>query len=115
MNKNNTVSPKSLKRANYIKRSWMLYLMMLLPMIFFAVFRYVPMTNIVIAFKDYNMFKGVWDSPWTGVKWFTQAFGSRDFYNALRNTLWLNFLDLVVGFPAPVILAILLNEGAFNG
>jgi putative aldouronate transport system permease protein len=103
-----------LKRKNYIRRSWMLYLMLVLPMAFFAVFRYVPMTNIVIAFKDYNMFRGVWDSPWTGVKWFTQAFASRDFFNAVRNTLWLNFLDLLVGFPAPIILAILLNELSSN-
>jgi len=88
----------------------MLYVMLILPMIFFIVFRYIPMTNIVIAFKDYNMFQGVWASPWTGFKWFNQAFHSRDFYNAVRNTIWLNFLDLVVGFPAPIILAILLNE-----
>jgi putative aldouronate transport system permease protein len=84
--------------------------MLLIPMLFFLIFRYVPMTNIVIAFKDYNLFRGVWDSPWVGGKWFAQAFASRDFGNALRNTLVLNLLDLVVGFPAPIILAILLNE-----
>jgi putative aldouronate transport system permease protein len=72
------------------------------------------MTNIVIAFKEYNMFRGVWDSPWAGMKWFNQAFHSRDFYNAVRNTIWLNFLDLVIGFPAPIILAILLNELTVN-
>jgi putative aldouronate transport system permease protein len=79
-------------------------------MAFFVVFRYVPMTNIVIAFKDYNIFRGVWQSEWVGLKWFNAAFHSRDFYNALRNTITLNVLDLLVGFPAPVILAILLNE-----
>jgi putative aldouronate transport system permease protein len=88
--------------------------MLLLPMAFFVVFRYVPMTNIAIAFKDYNMFRGVWDSPWVGFKWFNQAFHSQDFYNALRNTIWLNVLDLIVGFPAPIILAILLNELRFK-
>jgi putative aldouronate transport system permease protein len=98
------------KRNTYFQRTWMLYFMLILPILFFGVFRYVPMTNIVIAFKEYNIFRGVWDSPWVGGKWFTQAFGSRDFYNALRNTLVLNFLDLLVGFPAPIILAILLNE-----
>jgi putative aldouronate transport system permease protein len=105
-------SAKKRKSGNltYIKKTWMLYLMLLLPMAFFLVFRYVPMTNIVIAFKDYNIFRGVWDSPWVGGRWFNQAFHSRDFYLALRNTLVLNFLDLLVGFPAPVILAILLNE-----
>jgi putative aldouronate transport system permease protein len=102
------------KKSHYFQRTWMLYLMLLLPLAFFVVFRYVPMTNIVIAFKDYNIFRGVWASPWTGGKWFSQAFRSRDFYFALRNTLTLNFLDLVVGFPAPVILAILLNELPFR-
>jgi putative aldouronate transport system permease protein len=102
------------KKSHYFQRTWMLYLMLLLPMAFFIVFRYVPMTNIVIAFKDYNIFRGVWDSPWVGGKWFDQAFHSRDFHFALRNTLVLNFLDLVVGFPAPVILAILLNELPFR-
>jgi putative aldouronate transport system permease protein len=89
---------------------WMLYLMLVLPLVFFAVFRYVPMTNIAIAFKDYNLFRGVWDSPWVGFKWFNQAFKSDAFYMAVRNTLMLNFLDLVAGFPAPIILALLLNE-----
>jgi putative aldouronate transport system permease protein len=106
--------PAIRKKNRYFQRTWMLYLMLLLPLAFFVVFRYVPMTNIVIAFKDYNIFRGVWDSPWVGGKWFSQAFRSRDFYFALRNTLVLNFLDLVVGFPAPVILAILLNELPFK-
>ena len=88
--------------------------MMVLPLAFFVIFRYIPMTNIVIAFKDYNMFRGVWDSPWVGAKWFNQAFHSQNFYDAVRNTLWLNFLDLVVGFPAPIILALLLNELSSN-
>lgn len=92
----------------------MLYLMLVLPMAFFIIFRYVPMTNIVIAFKDYNMFKGVWESDWVGLKWFEKAFTDRDFYNALRNTLTLNLLDLLAGFPAPILLAILLNELAFK-
>jgi putative aldouronate transport system permease protein len=105
---------KQKERIEYFKRTWMLYAMLVLPMTFFAVFRYVPMTNIAIAFKDYNIFRGVWDSPWVGLKWFNQAFHSRDFHNALRNTLTLNILDLVVGFPAPIVLAILLNELTFK-
>jgi len=110
-----TVRPRSLiKRSHYWQRTWMLYLMLALPMIYFLVFKYIPMTNIVIAFKDYNIFRGVWDSPWVGWKWFTQTFQSRDFYFALRNTLVLNILDLIMGFPAPIILAILLNELPFK-
>ncbi|MDR2701067.1 MAG: ABC transporter permease subunit [Spirochaetaceae bacterium] len=108
---NTITQPKTPKTpGHYWQRTWMLYLMLFLPMAFFVVFRYVPMTNIVIAFKDYNIFRGVWNSPWAGFKWFSQAFQSQDFYYSLRNTLVLNFLDLIVGFPAPIILAILLNE-----
>jgi putative aldouronate transport system permease protein len=103
-------------KSTYLQRSWILYLMLLLPVAFFLLFRYVPMTNIVVAFKDYNIFQGVWseNSPWVGFKWFERAFSSRDFWFALRNTVWLNVLDLVVGFPAPIILALLLNELAFK-
>jgi len=102
--------------ASYFKRSWMLYLMLLLPMAFFILFRYVPMTNIVIAFKDYSIFRGVWsrESAWVGFQWFQRAFASSGFWNAMRNTLVLNFLDLVVGFPAPIILALVLNELVFK-
>ena len=91
--------------------------MLVLPMVFFVIFRYAPMTNIVMAFKNYNFFFGVWDSthsPWVGLKWFEQAFTRVDFYDALRNTLVLNILDLIMGFPAPIILAILLNELIFK-
>ena len=110
------IKPQKYTLGAYFKRSWMLYLMLLLPMTFFVLFRYVPMTNIVIAFKDYNLFQGVWSegSPWVGWKWFERAFASRDFWLAMRNTLWLNFLDLIVGFPAPIILALILNELVFK-
>lgn len=108
------INKKRARRMNYFKQSWMLYLMLLLPMVFFILFRYVPMTNIVMAFQDFNLFKGVWDSPWVGLKWFEQTLQSRDFYNALRNTFLLNTLDLIVSFPAAIMLALLLNELAFK-
>jgi len=106
------VSKTQVSKSTYLQRSWMLYLMLALPIAFFVVFRYIPMTNIVIAFKDYNIFQGVWSegSPWVGFKWFQRAFSTKDFWNALRNTVYLNVLDLVMGFPAPIILALLLNE-----
>jgi putative aldouronate transport system permease protein len=90
--------------------------MMALPVAFAVVFRYLPMTNITMAFKEYNMFKGVWASPWSEplFKWFAKAFTTKDFWDALRNTLMLNSLDLVFGFPMPIFLAILLNELAFK-
>ncbi len=102
------------RRVNYFKRTWMLYLMLVLPLAFFVIFRYIPMTNIVIAFKKYNMFKPIWESPWSGIDWFKKAFAMKDFHDALRNTITLNLLDLVVGFPSPILLAILLNELAFR-
>jgi putative aldouronate transport system permease protein len=123
------VQLKKVNHSNYFRQSWMLYLMLLLPMAFFIIFRYIPMTNIVIAFKNYNIFQGVWASPggpcpetghlpgcshWVGFDWFKTAFESRDFWRAFRNTVWLNMLDLLLGFPAPIILALLLNELVFK-
>lgn len=100
----------------YLKKTWTLYLMMVLPLAFAIIFRYLPMTNITMAFKDYNMFKGVWASPWSKpiFKWFEKAFQTEDFWYALRNTLMLNGLDLIFGFPMPIILALLLNELTFR-
>jgi len=116
MDKITTLSTSGANFLSYIRRSWMLYLMLFLPVTFFIIFRYIPMTNIVIAFKNYNMFKGVWSegSPWVGFQWFKQAFNRRDFWLSMRNTLTLNFLDLIVGFPAPIILALVLNELIFK-
>ena len=65
--------------------------------------------NISMAFKEYVIFKGVWGSEWSDpiFKWFQKAFQTKDFWNALRNTLMLNGLDLLFGFPLPIILALL--------
>jgi putative aldouronate transport system permease protein len=90
-------------------RNWQLYLL-LLPMAYFLLFKYVPMLGVVVAFKDYNIFSGIWKSPWIGLDAFREIFAMDGFFNALRNTFVLNLLDLVIGFPIPIILAILLNE-----
>ncbi len=105
-----------LRTRMYLKKTWTLYLMLILPIAFAIVFRYIPMTNISMAFKDYNMFRGVWESPWADpwYKWFAKAFLTKDFWEALRNTLMLNALDLAFGFPIPVMLALLLNELVFK-
>lgn len=104
------------KRRLYLKKTWPLYLMMLVPVLYAIVFKYLPMTNIAMAFKDYNMFKGVWESDWSEpiYKWFERAFHTRDFWIALGNTFKLNLLDLLFGFPMPIVLAILLNELTFR-
>ena len=100
------------RKLKMAKNNYILYIMIALPMVYFIIFKYIPMTNIVVAFKDYNMFKPVWESPWAEdtFKYFKMAFKSQDFIRGLRNTIVLNFLDLAVGFPAPIIMAILINE-----
>jgi len=107
-------SPKTVQKTiNYVKRYWTLYLLLLLPVTYFIIFKYIPMTYIQIAFKKYSIVQSPWEMPWAdnyGFEYFIKAFSNRDFLLALRNTIMLNFLDLLVGFPAPIILAILLNE-----
>jgi putative aldouronate transport system permease protein len=94
----------------YIKHDFILYLMLIIPVAYIVTFKYVPMYGIQIAFKDYNIFQGVSKSPWNDFATFKQIFSSHQFYQVVRNTLMLNGLDLIVGFPAPIILAILINE-----
>ena len=91
--------------------------MLSIPIAFFVIFRYIPMTYIQIAFKKYSLFQSPWSMPWAdngGFEYFIKAFANRDFLYALRNTFMLNLLDLVLGFPIPIILALLLNELAFK-
>lgn len=105
------------KVTNYLKRYWTLYLLLAIPVAYFLVFRYIPMTYIQIAFKKYSIVQSPWEMPWAdnyGFEYFIKAFSNADFLYALRNTLMLNFLDLLVGFPAPIILALLLNELTFT-
>ena len=101
---------------NYLRKYWSLYLMLSIPIAYFIVFRYIPMTYIQIAFKRYSIVQSPWEMPWAGnngFEYFIKAFQNLDFLYALKNTLLLNFLDLLIGFPAPIILALLLNELAF--
>lgn len=76
----------------------------------FLIFRYVPMFGNVIAFQDYSIFSGIMDSPWVGFKHFANMFTYAEFYNILRNTLVLSLYSIIFGFPAPLVLALLLNE-----
>jgi putative aldouronate transport system permease protein len=108
---------KAAKRWTYFKRYWILYAMLLPPLVYFVIFKYIPMGNIALAFKENNFIKPMWDVPWAaqdGFKWFIDAFHNADFLRALRNTIMLNMLDLIFGFPAPILLALLLNELTFK-
>ncbi|SDE40550.1 putative aldouronate transport system permease protein [Paenibacillus sp. UNCCL117] len=86
-------------------------LVMLIPgILYYLIFRYVPMGGLVIAFKNYNFHDGIWASPWVGWKYFEILFQSKVTLQIIWNTLTLSVLNLVFGFPAPIIIAIALNE-----
>ncbi|MCR5295822.1 MAG: ABC transporter permease subunit [Clostridiales bacterium] len=100
----------------YIKRYWTLYLLLLVPIAFFAIFRYYPMSYISLAFKQNNILMHPWKLPLAeegGLEWFMNAFKDNAFGRALFNTVFLNLLDLCIGMPMPIIMALLLNELAF--
>lgn len=101
---------KSRSKMQALLRDWRLYLMVLVPIVYYIVFCYKPMYGLVIAFQKYNLFKGVAGSKCVGWDNFEFVFSMRDFPIALGNTLILNFLDLLFGFPVPIVLAIMLNE-----
>jgi len=92
------------------RKNAQLFTMMLPGVLLLIVFQYIPMYGIVIAFKDFRMDEGILSSPWTGLDNFLQLFASRDFLNALRNTVVISCLQISFGFLAPIVLAVLLNE-----
>lgn len=100
----------------YIRRYWTLYLLLLIPIAFFALFRYYPMSYISQAFKENNILMHPWEVSLAkegGLEWFSKAFTDNTFGTALFNTVFLNILDLIIGMPMPIIMALLLNELAF--
>ena len=102
------------KRASRdMRRNWPLYLMVLPVVIFYILFCYKPMVGIIIAFKDYKPNLGIWGSPWTsqhGLYHFISFFDSIFFTRVCVNTIMISLYSLVFGFPAPIILALLMNE-----
>ena len=94
----------------YMRKHWMFYAMLALPILYYVLFHYKAMPGVVIAFKNYNIFKGIWESPWVGMKYFQQVARSKAFWLSVRNMLVLNIMGLVLGFPLPIILALFLNE-----
>jgi putative aldouronate transport system permease protein len=93
-----------------LKRNLHIYIIALPVVLYYLVFHYFPMYGALIAFKDFRPSLGVWGSPWAGFKHFREFFGSYYFLRLLKNTLALSIYSLVFGFPAPIILALLLNE-----
>jgi putative aldouronate transport system permease protein len=93
-----------------LRRNRYVYLMLLPVVGYYLIFHYGPMYGAIIAFKDFSPAQGILGSPWIGFQNFADFFGSVYLWRLLRNTLAINVLDVVLGFPAPIILALLLNE-----
>lgn len=96
-----------------LKRDWQLYLLLLIPVALVIIFNYAAYPGLRMAFMDYKPAKGYEGSEWVGFQTFIKIFQDADFGRALRNSLVFNFLDLLVGFPMPIILALMLNELRF--
>ena len=98
------------RRWKKIKKNKFLYFMFLPVIIYYLIFHYAPMFGIVVAFKDYNPFLGFIKSPWVGLEHFRSFFSSVYSWRLIRNTFLISFYGMIFGFPAPIILALLLNE-----
>ncbi|WP_139996215.1 ABC transporter permease [Paenibacillus paridis] len=105
------------REASTASRLWRSYklhkslIFMFLPgFLLFVLFHYVPLYGLLIAFKNYQLLEGVWASPWVGWEHFERLFTGPGFMDALRNTVIISLLKLVIVFPAPIVLALLLNE-----
>lgn len=93
-----------------MKKNYELYILFIPVLVYYILFCYVPMTGLVLAFKNYMPRLGIWGSPWVGLTHFRNFFSSPNFARTLINTIRISVASLVVGFPAPIIFALLLNE-----
>ncbi len=89
---------------------WDIQLMIIPGVILVFIFSYLPMYGSLTAFQEYNVFKGFWASPWVGTKHFEMFFNSPQFWEIMRNTISISLLKLIIIFPAPIVLALMLNE-----
>jgi putative aldouronate transport system permease protein len=94
-------------------RDRVLYLMMIPGLLFYLIFKYIPMYGLLMAFQNYSISKGIWGSKWVGLDHFQAFFDSPDAWVLIRNTLALNALELFIVFPAPIVLAVLFHELRF--
>ena len=97
-------------RLKLAKRNWALYLMILPMFAYIIIFHYWPLYGVQIAFRNFNFADGITGSQWVGVKWFNYFFKSAQCKTVIRNTLLLTLYDLVVGFPIPIILAVMMHS-----
>lgn len=100
---------KNLRRN--VKKNLPLYVMFIPVLIYFVIFRYIPLfLSLIISVEKYQPAKGILESKWVGLQYYGQFINSIFFWRLIRNTLAINFLQLTIGFVAPIILALLLNE-----
>ena len=104
------VSPKVIAFKKYMLKNWQYYLLLLVPVIYYIVIRYIPMAGNIIAFRRYRAGHSIFGDEWSGFKYFKQFVGDTSFWRAFRNTLVLNVSYLLVRFPLTLIFALLLNE-----
>jgi putative aldouronate transport system permease protein len=102
--------PKKSGAWVYFFKMKYLYLLLLPAVVYYIVFRYIPMYGVIIAFKNFSFSKGILGSEWIGFANFEYLFNLRDFYKVFFNSIYLSLLRLVWGFPIPIILALMLNE-----
>jgi len=106
----NSYEANKKSRISYFYKNWQLYCMLAPGVLFFLFFKYVPITGSVIAFQDYNIYKGITGSEFVGFKHFLNLFTYPEFSTIFSNTVLISIYQLIFGFPAPIILALLLNE-----
>jgi putative aldouronate transport system permease protein len=95
--------------STMVQQKWM-YVLALPGILYFIVFKFAPLWGLLIAFKEYNPYKGLWGSSWIGLTNFTEMFASETFYIMLRNTFAINIFGIIFMFPVPILLALMLNE-----
>ena len=107
--KSATYNPKNTWKYD-LKKNGVLYLIFLIPFTFLLIFKYIPMVGILMAFQDYKVAKGLFDSPWVGLDKFQELFAGAQFGYAFRNTVYMALLNLTLGFIIPVILGLLISQ-----
>lgn len=103
----------TVKRNNwrgYLKRYWMVYAMLIPGLVYIILFKYVPMYGVTIAFKDYKGIGSIFDAPWVGLNNFRKLFSTEAFRRSVRNTIIISLGKLIIGFPVPIILTILIDN-----
>ena len=109
-NNNLIISRKKTSLIKRIAKNYELYLLLLPVIVYYAIFNYVPMYGIQIAFKNYTISEGIWGSPWIGFDYFMRFFNSYNFWDLIKNTIGISIYSLIVVFPVTIVFSLMLNE-----